>query len=124
MAFDLIFRDGGFYILHSGQVTLDEINEVNGLIHGDPRFDEHRFQVIDLLDADFAGVRLQDSRIPAATDYAASRSRETVKVAILATDETAIRFCRQYVDTAERMGSRWSFRFFEDRDDADAWIRP
>lgn len=123
MAYDLKFGDGGFYLTHSGVVTLEEINTANGHIHGDPRFDEHAFQLIDLLGADFSGVQMAQSRIPAATDYAASISRRAVKVAIVAADDAAVEFCRQYIATAKEMGSTWSFEIFAERGEAEDWAR-
>lgn len=122
MPYDLAYRNSGFYLTHRGYITIREINEVNGVIHGHREFDTHRFQLIHLLNADFSGIKPKDAKLPGATDSAAAKTRGNVKVAIVVTDKQAISFCENYIETARRFGSDWSFRIFSELHAAERWI--
>ena len=103
-------------------ISIDEINEVNGLIHGHPEFDAHRYQIVDLLDADFTEILTSTAKQPGATDWAASKTVSHVKVAILVEEPAARQFCQEYIATAQQMGSDWEFALFPCRDQARQWI--
>lgn len=122
MAYELSYRDNGFFLTHRGRVDVAAINAVNGLIHGHKEFDHHRFQLIDLLDADFSAIPVQDAMMPAATDTVASRMCHDVQVAMVVADEAAREFCNRYVETARMLESGWQFRIFDRRKDALEWI--
>ncbi len=122
MAYTLDYNNNGFILTHHGPVTLGEIHEVNGLIHGHEGFDAHKFQLIDLLDADFSQLDEATAKEPGATDFAASITQANVRVALVAKTPTTIRFCEQYCATSKRLGSNWRFEIFTDRDTARAWL--
>ncbi|MHC4874093.1 MAG: hypothetical protein ACYTFY_19765 [Planctomycetota bacterium] len=122
MPYTLNYKNKGFFLQHTGLVTVGEINEVNGLIHGHEMFDEHRFQVIDLLGADFSQVDLTQANEPGIIDSVASKTNSKVKVAIVATDEQTIKFCKGYINSAIQSGIEWIFKMFTDMDSALQWV--
>lgn len=124
MAYQLKQENNGFLLVHTGTVSIEEINEVNGLIHGHPDFDTHRYQIVDLLAADFSEILTSTAKQPGATDWAASKTVSRVKVAILVEEPDAREFCQEYVSTAQQMGSDWEFALFPCRDEARQWIGP
>ena len=121
MAVSVEYRDRGFFIEHKGTVTIDEINEVNGAVHGHSQFDAHRFQVVNLLEADFSQISYERSEEPAATDFVASQALGRVRVALVARDGAAVRFCRLYIEESKEFGSPWEFEVFEDQEAAVEW---
>lgn len=123
MACHLQYRDSGFFVTHTGEVTIGEINEVNVKMQESEHFDDHRFQLIDLLEADFGKIAQSHSKMPGASDAVASLRNEEVRVALVTEDPTTIRFCEEYMDTATRMGSSWSFKIFSDKDTALKWAK-
>ena len=122
MAVSVEYRNRGFFIVHKGVVTVDEINKVNGTIHGHGEFDTHRFQVVNLLEADFSQIAKDDSEEPAATDFVASMTPAKVKVALVAADEVAVQFCKAYIDESKRFNSPWEFEIFAELDAALVWV--
>lgn len=72
MLYYLNYKNNGFFLTHKGLITIDEIHEANGLIHGHEEFDSHKYQIINLLDADFSTINQSESIEPAATDLVMS----------------------------------------------------
>ncbi len=124
MPYTLIYRDNGFFAKHSGVITIDEINEANGKIHGHVDFDSHKFQVINLLEADLTHLHASLARIPGAIDSAGSRVNSHVKVALIAVDYISIQFCLEYINTARRLKSSWEFLIFSNEKEAILWAVP
>ena len=89
MSYSLSYRDKGFFLTHKGVISIDEINEANGQIHGHEEFDSHKYQIIDLLNADFSEILLTKAKQPGATDSAASKTKGNIKVALLVEEEKA-----------------------------------
>ena len=123
MAYELEYHDSGFHLTHTGVVSIGEINEVNGEIQDSVHFDEHTYQLIDLLQADFSKVVQSHSEMPGATDAVASMRNNEVRVAIVATDPPAVSFCEHYIEAANSMGSTWSFAIFPDKASALKWAK-
>ena len=121
MPYELSYKDGTFFLIHVGTISIEEINEVNGRIHGHEEFDSHKCQIIDLRDADFSQVPKKEAEQPGAIDYAASITQQNVSVAIITKDQTAIDFCEEYIATSKLLGSSWSFEIFPDLNAAMKW---
>lgn len=122
MAYLLTYEDRTFTLVHTGVITIEEINESNGLIHGHPEFDFHRYQVVHLLGADFSEIELTKANQPGATDSAASITKRNVKVALIVQEAKARQFCRDYINTAKRFGASWDFQLFDNVEAAQAWF--
>ncbi len=121
MAYDFSFKNNGFFVSHKGMITIDEISEANGRIHGHEYFDSHRYQIINLLQADFSEIDQSSSEEPAATDWVASRFQRNVKVAIVVLEDKAVDFCKQYIYESKNIDSPWVFELFADIKDALKW---
>ena len=109
MSYCLSYKNNGYFLTHKGQITIEEIHEANGLIHGHEEFDSHKYQIINLLDADFTTISKNKSNEPAATDLAASKTRPNVNVALVARETNAINFCKRYISESKQRGSQWDF---------------
>lgn len=122
MPYDLIYKNTGFFLTHTGIISREEISEANGVIHGHVEFDAHTFQIINLLEADFSEILNVHARDPGATDSAASKIRKHVKVAIVVSELKAVEFCEHYIQVAKRLGSDWEFQLFPDENAALNWV--
>jgi hypothetical protein len=117
----LNYKNNGFFLTHKGLITIDEIHEANGLIHGHEEFDSHKYQIINLLDADFSTINQSESIEPAATDLVASKIQPNVKVALVVREANAINFCKLYISESKRHASPWDIKIFSDLEGALEW---
>lgn len=116
------YKNNVFFLEHKGLITIDEINEANGLIHGHEEFDSHEYQIINLLNSDFSSIIQSKHKEPAATDLAASKTRSNVKVAFVAHETKAINFCNLYISESKRCGSPWDFEIFSNLESTLEWV--
>jgi len=121
MSYYLSYKNNGYFLTHKGHITIDEIHEANGLIHGHEEFDSHKYQIIHLLDADFSTISQSKSKEPAATDLIASKTRPNVNVALVVRETNAINFCKHYISESKQGGSQWDFEMFSDLKGALEW---
>jgi len=121
MSYNLNYKSNGFFLTYKGFITINEINASNGLMHGHEEFDSHKFQIINLLEADFSLINKSRSREPAATDLVASRFSSKVKVALVVREVNAVNFCEQYIKESISGGSPWDFKIFSELEDALQW---
>ncbi len=112
MSYSVEYKDKGFYLTMTGSVTLDEIDSANALILGSENFDMHDFQIINLLEADFSKINHADAKGTGAMDWAGSKSRLYVKVALIVNDDASTSFCEEYISTAKGLGQLGSSNFF------------
>ena len=122
MPYQLTYENDGFLLVHTGIITIQEINESNGLIHGHPEFDSHRYQIVDLLEADFSEILLANANQPGATDWAASKTASNIQVAMVVEETNAKAFCEEYISTTKQLGSDWEFGLFPSREQARKWL--
>ena len=109
------------FLKFHGEVPLSEIQEAAGVIHGDPRFDQLKYEICDLLEADLSSIDDQQAEEPAAMDRAASLSLGRLKVALVVTDPHAVELCLHYIEESKRMGSPWQFGVFSRIEEAMDW---
>ncbi|MEH6528481.1 MAG: hypothetical protein V7718_00900 [Porticoccus sp.] len=81
----------------------------------------HKYQIINLLNADFSSIDQTKVVMPAATDWAASITRANIKVAMVAQEPLSIAFCQNYIAISQEMGSPWLFKLFSELKDAYQW---
>ena len=121
LPFSLIYKNNGFFLTHKGLISIDEIHEANGLIHGHEDFDAHKYQIINLLDADFSTINQNKSVEPAATDLVASKTRPNIKVALVVREAKAVNFCKLYILESKQDDSPWDFEIFSELEGALQW---
>ena len=123
MTYHIAWHDQGTVVDLTGTISIDEINEANGRLHGDARVENHEYSVWNFLEADLSQVSEQDILVPAAIDRAASISIRRIKVAFVAVaDSHAINILLHYVNAAERDIENWEFGIFGSTKDAMDWI--
>ena len=103
-----------------GVVTGDELLESNQEIYGDARFDEMKYQVVDLTEVERFDVSEDDMMVVAANDKAAARTNPNVRVAIIASDSTILQLSRIY---GAATAATWKQRVFDTSAEAQSWAR-
>lgn len=102
-----------------GVVTGDELLRANREIYGDERFDEIRYQIVNLTRVERFDVTPADMAVMAENDHAAARANPSVKVAVAASDET-IRQLSLYYE-AQSSDSAWDQQVFDTLSEAESW---
>jgi hypothetical protein len=123
MAYTIDWRGDGVLVTMTGKVDIKELNEANGRLHGDERFDAMRYQVWDLLGASLAPITLREIEQPTAIDRVAAGINAKVRVALVTVTPHDIALCEHYATRSESLGSTWEIRVFPERVAAWAWIR-
>ncbi len=121
MAYHITWNQEGTIVNLSGLLSIDEINEANGILHGDARLDNHKYSIWNFLEADLSQLTESDLLRPAATDGAASISIPRMKVAIVAVDSHAVKVLGHYVQYAIQVTTWWDFGIFNSMQEALHW---
>ena len=102
----------------TGHITADEILQSVVEIEADPRFDELRYVINDMLDVTGVDAHMSHADEIAAIDGAAARSNANIRVAIVATRADVLALSRRY---AESDLNRYPTRIFSTMAEARAW---
>ncbi len=124
MAYKVAWADHVVIVTFDGATDIREINEANGGLHGDARFDDLQLQIFDFLEADLSSVLERDAAQPAATDMVAAGFTREMKVASVARDPHTVVVCNEYIERSKSYGIAWEFGVFSCVDDAMAWGQP
>ena len=121
MTINIKWEGKGIYWKASGIVTAEDIFETDKEINADPRYDDVRYQVIDLLDVTDMNVKVHEVTQIASFDKASQLSNPRIKIAIISTDETTQSLASLY--SAESLNSPWETRIFNTLKDALEWVQ-
>lgn len=105
----------------SGAVSGEELATCNLSMYGDPRFDDIRFQLFDMLKVTHVSFERDDVKLVAAYDRAAAKVNPNVKCALVSTDHVALKLSEVY--RHENIGSPWEAKAFRSREEACEWGR-
>jgi hypothetical protein len=122
MAYCLIWKESGTILNFSGDLSIKEINEANGFLHGNYRIESHRYTIWDLLGANLSSITEDEIDIPAAIDMPAARYVRKIKVLLVVQEAHATQLCKRYIKTASELISNWEFAIFNSMADAKKWI--
>ncbi len=120
MPFTITWTQQGVVWKYSGRLTGSDLLTSNLQIFGDERFDELRYQIVDLSDVEEIDVSEAVMRKVAHLDMAAARTNPRVKVAVISTSDAAAQlneFYQKYTDGK----SPWKNRDFSSFEQAEAW---
>lgn len=123
MSYKLVYKDNGFIIAFFGDISIKELNKGNGDIHGHYEFDTHRYQIVDLREANLSDVSMEDTLEPAAMDVVASATNTSVRIALVASDTHSFNICKEFADHSKEMGSPWGYGVFYDYNEALEWAK-
>tara|TARA_R110002111_G_scaffold230929_1_gene292143 strand:+ start:133 stop:522 length:390 start_codon:yes stop_codon:yes gene_type:complete len=122
MPYKTTWQRHGIIWTYTGVLTGEELLKSNLETFGDERFDEIRYQMVDLTAVEEIKVTERHMRKVAHLDMAASRSNPRIKIAVIAT-HTDGRFLSETYDRYTKGKSPWSTQLFTTLTEATAWIR-
>ncbi|MDP0500615.1 MAG: hypothetical protein Q7P63_10995 [Verrucomicrobiota bacterium JB022] len=122
MSFTLSWYPKGTALRFEGRVDLAEINEANAALWRDPRFDDHCFSLWDLRKGDLSCIEMDQAKVLAAQDMAASLHAPRIRMVFLIADTYTREFTQEYIDYSLRMRTSWDFVIFQTEAEALAWL--
>lgn len=123
MAYPVEWSEHGVLVTMTGEIDIKALNEANGRLHGDPRFDTMRYQVWDLLGASLGAITRREIEQPSAIDFVASRMNTKVKVALVTVKAHDVALCEHYASRSMALGTTWEIRIFPELSAAMAWVK-
>jgi hypothetical protein len=115
------WRPDGIIWTYSGTLTGDELLDSNFEIFGDARFDDIRYQIVDLSAVEEIKVTEKDMRRIAHLDMAAARSNPRVKVAVVSTAKDG-QFLSHAYKQFTKGKSPWITHLFSTLEEAKKWL--
>lgn len=120
MPYTITWQTHGIAWTYSGVLTGNELLQSNFDIFGDERFDDIRYQIVDLTRVEKIEVSENHMRKIAHLDMAAARSNPRVKVAVVTTAPGG-QFLSDTYDKYTDGKSPWEMKVFATVDDAMKW---
>lgn len=120
MPYQIEWKPQGVYWTYTGHVTGEDILESNFEIYGDARFDDLRYEIVNLLEAETISVSERHMQKIAFLDVAASRSNTKIRVAVVAREAEAVQLQELYSKYSH--GHTWPVRMFHSIEAAESWI--
>lgn len=120
MPYEAIWEDKGIYWKYQGILTGDDLLQSNMNIYGDSRFDNLRYQLVDMLDVESFDVETEAMEAVTAMDEAASQTNPSLIIAVVSAHIQAKQLVELYETTTG--GAPWETEIFESVEEARAWI--
>ncbi|PXA03128.1 hypothetical protein DDZ13_13755 [Coraliomargarita sinensis] len=121
MPYKTEWRNRGVCWTYTGTVSGEDILKSNLDIYGDERFDDLKYQIVNLLEAEKIEVSERHMQKVAHLDAAAARTNKRVRVAVVAADKDARLLHELYVKHLSDGG--WTSKLFDSIESAEAWVK-
>lgn len=122
MPYLITWQKQGVIWRYSGVLTGEDLLQSNFDIFGDERFDDIRYQIVNLIAVDSIEVTEKHMRKVAHLDMAAARTNPRVKVAVVSNSEAATQL-NVYYDKYCDEKSPWETKVFSSVEEAEAWVK-
>ena len=119
MSLSIHWQDKGVVDRQQGHLKLEDVLESVGLVHGDERFDDLRYQIIDLTGMTTFDFQDDDAHMVAALDRVSARTNPYQKIAIVVTQPAFIPLAQAYVSSISPAFAE--ARHFTELNEALAW---
>ena len=119
MAYENIWEERGLYRVFSGFTSGKEVLDSNLALHGDPRFDKIKYVLNDFSAIEDFQVSEMDITLIANIDDVAARSKQSLKIAIIATHDPLLEWIYKYGE--KMVDSVFETQLFETLAEAKKW---
>ena len=121
MSYETTWEEKGICWTYSGTLTSREILASNIEFYSDARSDNASYEIVDLIN--IKGINFDENTMQelAAVDHAQSVSTENLKIAFVCNSSEIMEFIEEYIKQSLQLQSTWSFRTFDNINDARAW---
>lgn len=106
---------------YTGRLTGEELLQSNMDIYGDERFDDLRYQIVDLRAVDEFVVDEHHMRKIAHLDRAAAYTNPRIRVAVVTSDQKGESMTDTYIEQSPE--AHWPTQTFYDFDQAIRWVQ-
>ncbi|MBC35382.1 MAG: hypothetical protein CL663_05000 [Bacteroidetes bacterium] len=120
MSYQISWESDCVTINWEGKISLEENIEANGVIYGDKRFDQIKYQVSNLLNANLSEMLIKNIKVVGELDKQSAIWNKRLQVVHIATDSHTLKL----IDYWEQLmhGSGWSFKTFSTINEAEKWV--
>ncbi|HBR93149.1 MAG TPA: hypothetical protein DEA90_03190 [Opitutae bacterium] len=122
MAYTITWQKNCITWTYSGVLTGEDLLNSNFELFGDERFDDIRFQIVDLTAVERVEATESHMRKVAHLDMAAARSNPRVKIAVVTNSQDGETLSNTY-DRYIEGKSPWSTQIFATLTEAQAWVQ-
>lgn len=113
----------GVIVKLSGDVSIEDINDSTGVLHGDPRIEKCHYTIWDFCSVKNFSVLMDETIEPAAINMVASRYIFKIKIALVTDNPLIVDACKQYIEQGREFIPRWDFEVFSKMEDAHIWAK-
>ncbi len=115
MPYQIEWKENGLIWTYTETLTGQELLQSNMDVYGDPRFDEIRYQIVDMRAVTHNQVEQSHMRALAYLDMAAARSNSRIRIAVIKADQLNELY-KSYTNSRH-----WPAKTFKDFDSALTW---
>lgn len=116
------WEDKGINLQFYGDITTDEVEQSTAEAYGDHRFDDIKYFIWDMTDAESLITDEAHVESTAAESWAASTYKTSLKGAIVSNDNDICKFIEHYIATSSKMENPWELKLFSNTKDATKWV--
>lgn len=115
--------ENGIVVTLTGELTIEDVHCINGVVHSDPHFEDQKFSIWDMRAATLKLNSIEEALEPASIDKAASTYVHRLNVALIATERNMRAICEYYIEHAATLIPKWNYRVFSSLESAKVWAQ-
>lgn len=119
MDFIIDWRESNVIITFLDILSFDEMYEAKKAIYGDSRYDNMKYQIIDLSNVHKIQLTKQDILVLSAVEKSSAIWNNNLKLAIITLDKNFIEMINAYFEIMR--STNWNFKVFDIIDEAHEW---
>ena len=120
MPYETLWEEKGIKWIFSGSLTNEDLFECNKELYEDPRFLDIEYELCDFTAVEDWPVESKVIFSVGEQDAVQSQRNPNIKVAIISNEPVMRGLTSMY--EASAYGSKWKTQFFENEEDARAWL--
>ncbi len=120
MPYEITWKTEGILWTFHGSLTGEDAIQANLDIYGDPRFDDLRYQIVDISKVEQFDIPSESLETAAAMDEAAALNNPRLVVAVVAPEGEALRVAEMYKSAMR--SSSWKVEIFCSMEEAREWV--
>ena len=122
MSYSIVWGNKTVRVDYAGAIGVKDIEGAHYSLNGDARFYDCESLILDISNCNMDNVSVDDLLPVIGTDLGASKSIESLKVAMIAVEEQNRDKASRYISMCQNFGYPWEFKLFESDSAARAWI--
>ena len=122
MPYAITWTENTFLAEFVGTITARDIEAVNHVFSGDARMDDVRYSIWDFSHASSIEIPEHEIEEAAAFDKGVSIVRQTLRGALIASNDQVKGCLEKYLAMASNLDVHWDTRLFDDIETARGWL--